>query len=180
VTFAFFAALASSAQAEHAETFLGLPMWIWQLVNLIGFLGVLVYFVARPLAQAFGRRQQAVEARILEARQRRQEAARLETEIHERLARLDQDIAEVKARGLAEGESARAALLQKADEEAERVKREAELEIARRLAFAREELRRTAADLTASAALQRLSSEVNDDDRRRLLDEALSNLGEHP
>ncbi len=177
---AVFAALASAAQAEHAETFLGLPMWIWQLVNLIGFLGVLVYFVARPLAQAFGRRQQAVEARILEARQRRQDAARLETEIHERLARLDQDIAEVKARGLAEGESARTALLQKADEEAERVKREAELEIARRLAFAREELRRTAADLTASAALQRLSSEVNDDDRRRLLDEALSNLGEHP
>jgi F-type H+-transporting ATPase subunit b len=180
VTVAVFAWLVFAAPAEHAETFLGLPMWIWQVLNLIGFLGVLVYFVARPLAQAFGRRQQAVEARILEARQRRQEAARLETEIHERLARLDQDIAEVKARGLSEGESARAALIQKADEEVERVRREAELEIARRLAFAREELRRAAADLTASAALQRLSSEVTDDDRRRLLDEALSNLGEHP
>ena len=180
MTVAVLSGLVFAAQAEHAETFLGLPMWIWQLVNLIGFLGVLVYFVARPLAQAFGRRQQAVEARILEAQQRRQEAARLETEIHERLARLDQDLAEVKARGLSEGESARAALIQKADEEVERVKREAELEIARRLAFAREELRRTAADLTASAALQRLSSEVTDDDRRRLLDEALSNLGDRP
>ena len=175
---AVFAALALGAPAEHAESFLGLPMWIWQLLNLIGFLGVLVYFIARPLAQAFGRRQQAVEERILEARQKRQEAARLETEIHERLARLDQDLAEVKARGLSEGESARAALIGKADEEAERVRRESEQEIARRLAFAREELRRTAADLTASAALQRLSSEVTDDDRRRLLDEALSNLGE--
>jgi F-type H+-transporting ATPase subunit b len=171
-------ALAFGAQAEHAESFLGLPMWLWQLANLIAFLGVLGYFVARPLAQAFGRRQQAVEARILEARQKRHEAARLETEIHERLARLDQDLAEVRARGLSEGESARAGLLQKADEEAERVRREAELEIARRLAFAREELRRTAADLTASAALQRLSSEVTDEDRRRLLDEALSSLGE--
>jgi F-type H+-transporting ATPase subunit b len=172
--------LAFAAPAEHAETFLGLPMWIWQLLNLIGFLGVLLYFVARPLAQAFGRRQQAVEERILEAQKRRQEAARLETEIHERLARLDQDLAEVKARGLSEGESARAALIQKADEEVERVKREAELEIARRLAFAREELRRAAADLTSSAALQRLSSEVTDEDRRRLLDEALSGLPERP
>jgi F-type H+-transporting ATPase subunit b len=180
VNVAVFAGLVLAAPAEHAETFLGLPMWIWQLLNLIGFLGVLVYFIARPLAQAFGRRQQAVEDRILEAQKRRQEAARLETEIHERLAQLDQDIAEVKARGLAEGESARAALIQKADEEVERVKREAELEIARRLAFAREELRRAAADLTASAALQRLSSEVTDDDRRRLLDEALSNLPERP
>ena len=76
MTVAVFAGLAFAAQAEHAETFLGLPMWIWQLLNLIGFLGVLGYFVARPLARAFGARQQAVEARILEARQRRQEAAR--------------------------------------------------------------------------------------------------------
>jgi len=177
VSVAGFAALALAAPAEHSESFLGLPMWLWQLVNLIAFLGVLGYFVARPLAQAFGRRQQAVEERIVQARQRREEAARLETEIHERLARLDQDLAEVRARGLSEGESARAALIRKADEEVERVKREAEHEIARRLAFAREELRRTAADLTASAALTRLSSEVTDDDRRRLLDEALSNLG---
>jgi F0F1-type ATP synthase membrane subunit b/b' len=94
------------------------------------------------------------------------------------LARLDQDLAEVKARA-SEGERPRGAHPE-ADEEVERVRREAELEIARRLAFAREELRRTAADLTASAALQRLSSEVTDDDRRRLLDEALSNLGERP
>ena len=96
-------ALALSALQEHGEKFLGLPMWIWQLVNLIAFLGVLGYFVARPLAQAFGRRQQEVEERIARARQRREEAARLETEIHERLARLDQDLAEVRARGLAEG-----------------------------------------------------------------------------
>ena len=171
-----FAALVLLSPAEESEKFLGLPMWIWQLANLIAFLGVLLYFVARPLAQAFGRRQQAVEDRIVEARRKREEAARLETEIHERMARLDRDLAEVRARGLAEGESARASLIRKADEEAERVRREAEQEIARRLAFAKEELRRAAADLMASAALSRLSSEITDDDRRRLLDEAVSEL----
>ena len=151
-------------------------MWIWQLVNLIAFLGVLVYFVARPLARAFASRQQAVEDRILQAQKKRAEAARLETEIHERMARLDRDLADVRARGLAEGESARAELVRKADEEAERVRREAEQEIARRLAFAREELRRAAADLTADAALARISSEITEEDRRRLLDEAVSEL----
>lgn len=171
-----FAALAMSSAAEGAETFLGLPMWIWQLVNLIAFLGVLVYFVARPLAQAFRSRQQAVEDRILQARQKREEAARLETEIHERMARLDRDLADVRARGLAEGETARAELLRKADEEVERVRREAEQEIARRLAFAREEIRRAAADLTTDAALSRIASEITDEDRKRLLDEALAEL----
>jgi len=165
--------------AEHeAERFLGLPMWIWQLANLIGFLWLLGYLVARPLARAFRGRQEAIEERIREAGKRREEAARLETEIHERMARLDRDLAEVRARGLAEGEAARAALVARADEEAERVRREAEAEIARRLTFAKEELRRTAADLIAASAIERLSAEMTDEDQKRLVDEAVRRLPE--
>ena len=155
---------------EETAGFLGLPMWIWQLANLAAFLGVLGYFVARPLAQAFRRRQDAVEERIRQARQRRAEAARLEAEIHERMAQLDRD--------LAEGEAARAALVARADEEALRVRREAEAEITRRLAFATEELKRIAADLIASAAIERLSTEINDEDHRRLVEEAVGRLSE--
>lgn len=164
--------------AEGAEGFLGVPMWIWQIANLVAFLAVLVYFVARPLAQAFRARQQAVEDRIVAGRRQREEAARLEREIHERMAQLDRDLAEVRARGLAEGEEARASLVRRADEEADRVRREAEEEIARRLAFAKEELRRAAADLTASGAIERLSVEINEEDRRRLLEEAVESLPE--
>ena len=170
--------LALASPAEEAEGFLGLPMWIWQLVNLAAFLGVLGYFVARPLAQAFRRRQEAVEERIRQARKWREDAARLEAEIHERMAQLDRDLADVRARGLAEGETARAALIVKADEEAERVRRESEQEISRRLAFAKEELRRAAADLTANLATERLSAEITEDDRRRLLEEAVESLPE--
>lgn len=169
--------LAALAAAEHeSEGFLGLPMWIWQLANLAAFLGVLGYFVARPLAKAFRARQDAVEERIRQARQQREDAARLETEIHERMAKLDVELADVRARGFTEGEAARAELLQRADAEAERVRREAEEEIARRLAFATEELRRAAADLTAAAAIERLSSEITPEDRRRLLEDSVGGL----
>jgi F-type H+-transporting ATPase subunit b len=171
-------ALLAAEPPEGSEGFLGLPMWIWQIANLAAFLGVMGYFVARPLAQAFRRRQQAVEDRIVQSRKQREDAARLETEIHERMAQLDRDLSEVRARGLAEGEEARAALIRKADEEAERVRREAEEEIARRLAFAKEELRRAAADLTAAAAIERLSVEITAEDRRRLLEEAVNSLPE--
>ena len=173
-----FPAVLLAEPAETAEGFLGLPMWIWQLVNLVAFLGVLGYFVVRPLTQAFRRRQQAVEDRIIQSRKQREEAARLETEIHTRMAQLDRDLAQVRARGLVEGEQARTELIRKADEEAERVRREVEEEIARRLAFAKEELRRAAADLTAAAAIERLSVEITPEDRRRLLEEAVKNLPE--
>jgi ATP synthase F0 subunit b len=171
--------LSSLGAAEHeAEKFLGLPMWIWQLANLVLFFAFLGYFVARPLAQAFRRRQEAIEEHIREARRRREEAARLENEIHERMARLDRELADIRARGVTEGEAAKTELLRRTDEEAERVRREAEEEIARRLAFATEELRRAAADLTAAAALERLSAEITPEDRRRLLEESVGRLSE--
>lgn len=169
--------LAQEAE-EHATTFLGLPLWLWQLVNLAAFLAVLLYFVARPLASMFRSRQLAVEARLREAKELRAEAARLGAEVHERMARLDQEIAEVRARGLAEGEAERVALSEKADREVERVRREAEEEIGRRLAVAKQDLRRVAADLTSATAREMLSSQITDDDRRRLLEEGVSRLAE--
>ena len=170
--------LAQEAE-EHASTFLGLPLWLWQLVNLVLFLGALLYFVARPLAAMFRNRQLAVEERLREAKALRAEAARLEAEVHERMARLDQEIAEIRARGLAEGETERATLSEKGDREVERVRREADEEIGRRLAAAKQELRRTAADLTAGVAREVLAAQINDEDRRRLLEESVARLGEN-
>jgi F-type H+-transporting ATPase subunit b len=170
--------LAAQEAEEHASTFLGLPLWIWQLVNLVAFLAVLLYFVARPLAAMFRNRQLAVEERLREAKALRAEAERLGAEVHERMARLDSEIEEIRGRGVADGETERAALSEKADLEVERVRRESEQEIGRHLAAARLELRRTAADLTAAAAREALSAQITDEDRQRLLQEGVSQLAE--
>lgn len=170
------ALLAASETEEHAAAFLGIPLWIWQLANLVLFLAVLLYFVARPIAAMFRKRQLEVEERLREAKALRAEAARLEVDVHERMARLDVEIAEIRARGISEGEAERAALAERADREVERVRREAEAEIGRRLAAAKLELKRTAADLTASTARDLLSSQITDDDRRRLLEESVTRL----
>jgi len=171
-------ALMAAETEEHAAAFLGLPLWIWQLANLVLFLGVLLYFVARPIAAMFRKRQLEVEERLREAKALRAEAARLEADVHARMARLDVEIAEIRARGVAEGEAERAALAERADREVERARREAEAEIGRRLAAAKLELKRTAADLTASTARELLSAQITDDDRRRLLEESVTRLGE--
>jgi len=171
-------ALAQQEAGEHAAAFLGLPLWLWQLVNLVLFLGVMLYFVARPLAAMFRKRQLEVEERLREAKALRAEAARLEAQVRERMVRLDQEIVEIRARGLTEGKAERAALSEKADLEVERVRREAEEEIGRRLAAAKQELRRVASDLTASAARELLAGEINEEDRRRLLEESVARLAE--
>jgi F-type H+-transporting ATPase subunit b len=171
-------ALAEQEAGEHAAAFLGLPLWLWSLVNLVLFLGVMLYFVARPLAAIFRKRQLEVEERLKEAKALRAEAARLEAQVQERMVRLDQEIVEIRARGIAEGEAERTALSERADREVERVRREAEEEIGRRLAAAKQELRRVAADLTANAARELLASQINEEDRRRLLEESVARLAE--
>ena len=162
--------------AEHAEKFLGLPMWIWQSANLALFLFLLYRFVGRPLAAAFRKRQEAVEAERKEAEKLKSEAERLSAEIRERLARLDGEIAAVAAQGKADGEAERAALISRADQEAERVKRDAAEEIERRAASARADLEKVASGLVASSAIDLLTREINDADRRRLLEDSVERL----
>ena len=161
---------------EEAAAFVGLPLWIWQIANLALFFGLLAYFVARPLAQAFRKRQEEVAARGREAERLRAEAGRLGAEIHERLSRLDRELSDVLARGSAEGEMERAALLARADGEAERVKRESIEEIERRLSAAHDALRQAAADLVARSATEIVAREITEDDRRRLLEEGVARL----
>lgn len=174
-TFPALAVLLQEA-GEHESRLLGIPMWIWQLANLAAFLAVLYYFVARPLVQVFRNQQLAVEERLKQARARREEAARLQAEVHERMSQLERELAEIRARGVAEGEAARAELIERADQESERVRREAEQEIARSLASAREALQRAAAELTAAGARDLLAREIDDRDRARLLEESLARL----
>jgi F-type H+-transporting ATPase subunit b len=168
--------LLAQGGSEHAATFLGLPLWLWQIANLILFFGLLAYFVARPLAQAFRKRQEDVEQRRKEAERQRAEAERLKADVRERLSKLERELEEVRARGVTEGEAERAALLDRAEREAERVRREAAEEIERRLVSAKEELKKTASDLVASAARELVTREMTDDDRRRLLEESVSRL----
>ena len=168
--------LIPEGEGEHAARFLGVPLWIWQILNLVLFFAVLLYFIARPMAEVFRKRQQEIEERRREAEKQRASVQQLSSEIRERTARLEREIEEVRRQGLAEGESARTALSERAREEAARVLKDSQEEIARRLADAKEELRQAAADLTAAAATEIVSREITDEDRRRLLSESVQKM----
>jgi F-type H+-transporting ATPase subunit b len=163
----------------HApQKFLGIPLTVWQLVNLVLFLAVLIYFVAKPMSAAFRARQLEIEKRAKEAEHRRAEVDRLAREIEERTARLEREIEEIRRQGVQDGQSAREELVARADAEVERTRKEAQEEIGRRLAEAKAELRQSAAALTAERAAEILKREINADDRRRLIDDGVSRLKE--
>ena len=163
-------------EAEETAKFLGLPIWIWQLANLVLFVGLLLYFVAKPLGAAFRARQVQIEERRREAEKKRASVENLAAEIRSRTAAIDKEIDEIRQRGRVDGEEARRALAERADVESERIRREAGEEIERRLAQAFGELRRTAAVLTATSATELLAREITPEDRERLLVDSVARL----
>ena len=165
-----------SEEAEHAGKFLGLPLWIWQFLNLALFIVLLYKLIARPLTEAFRKRQAEIENRRKEAEKQRAQVQQLASDLRERTAKVEREIAEIRKQGQLDGEEARAALAARADEEAERIRKDAGEEIERRLADAKAELRRTAADLTAAAASETLAREITPADRQRLLAESVATL----
>jgi F-type H+-transporting ATPase subunit b len=177
---AYPALLLVSEEGHELEKFLGLPLWIWQLLNLVLFLGVLLYLVAKPLSEAFRKRQVDIEERRKEAEKRRAAVDRLASDIRERTAKIEKDIEEIRKGGRADGEEARRALAARADEEAERIRKDAAEEIERRVSAARSELHRAAADLTAAAATELLSREITPADRERLIADSVSRLRDAP
>jgi F-type H+-transporting ATPase subunit b len=165
-----------SEEGPEASKLLGLPFWVWQLLNLVLFLAVLLYFVAKPLGDAFRKRQLEIEQRRQEAEKQRASVKRLAGDIRERTAIVEREIEEIRRQGRADGEEARRALATRAGEEAARIRKGAEEEIDRRVAAARDELRRTAADVAAKTAGEILTREITSADRERLLADGVSRL----
>ena len=170
------AALLVSEEGHEASKLFGLPFWVWQLLNLGLFLALLLYFVARPLGQAFRQRQDAIEQRRLEAEKQRAAVEGLARDIRERTAKIEKEIEEIRRQGVADGEEARRALAERADEEVTRIRKDSGEEIERRVAAAREELRQVAADLTGSTAAEILTREITPADRERLLADGVARL----
>lgn len=173
-----FATFASEEGGHAAATWMGVPLWIWQSINLVLFFYLLYRFVIRKLIDHFRQRQLDLEERLRLAEQQRRDAQNVAAEIRERMAKVEREVEGIRQQGRADGEVEKAALFARADEEARRVEKDAQAQIERRVSAAMAELRAAAADLTADAAKQIVAQNIEDADRKRLLEEGVGKLGE--
>ena len=149
---------------------------LWKTVNLLLFLGLLVYFLGKPFNQFFRKRREDLDELLDRAKKDREQALSLASEMRARLAQLEGEIVEIRRRGAAEGEAEKAAQIAAAEGEAENLRRTAAEEIERRLAAAKQELARAASGLAAVRAKEILSTSITDEDRKRLLDDSVQKI----
>jgi len=165
--------------ASSSGSFLISPnvgLMIWTLL----LFGISMYILAKlafpRISQALERRQNAIEDSIDQAEEIRRRANQLLEEYRERLAeaRSQADRIVERARKAAEVHERDAEVEAKARREhlMEQTRRDIEAETRRAIA----EIRREVADLTVMATEKVTRKALSDDDQRRLVEEALSEL----
>ncbi len=166
---------------DAAQLFLGLPITLWQTVNLVAFLGLLVWFLRKPVATFFGDRRREIGESLRKAEESRQRAEQLAAEMEARLGKLDQELEAIHEHAKKEAAAEQAELLRQAEEDSRKIVERARADMDTRVRHARKELTTYAGDLAVEIARDVLSKNVTQQDEDRLLREGLSALaGESP
>jgi F-type H+-transporting ATPase subunit b len=169
-------ALVFAILVDEGVTHLGVPDYIWLSLNLTAFLYILQRFIGRPMAAFLDSRREGIAEELQNARRQLEEADQLQAEVSKRLADVEQEVADLKARAVADGEAEASTIREQSKIDEERFLRRVDEEMARREAETRTRLAQDTADLTAQLARDLLAKEMTDEDRRRVFERSLEAL----
>ncbi len=150
---------------------------IAKLVNLILFIGVAIYFLRRPIKEAFRARQGSIRDELMRAEEEKAAAVAQLQEVEGRLARLDAEVEAIRAQAQKEAAEERARIERATEEEMRKIREQARREIESVSKVARAELRTFAAEQSVRLAEEMIRKEIRPEDDSRLTREYVAELG---
>ena len=165
--------------ASSSGSFLITPnvgLMIWTLL-LFGLSLYILWKLAFPrISEALDRRQHAIEESIDHAESVRKQADELLVEYQERLREARQQAEQILERSRKTAESREREIQAEAQERREQMMEQTRKDIEAETRRAIQEIRREVADLTVLATEKVTRKVLDDDDQRRLVEDALSEL----
>jgi F-type H+-transporting ATPase subunit b len=164
----------AAAAEEHAPA---IGQLLFPLINFLIFVYLLKRY-ALPLARDYlkSRREQVIAA-LKESGEAKQRAEALLRDYKGRLQRLDQETRQIRDALKAEGEREKTRLLAEAEESAARINADADFLADQETKLARQELRREIARAAQASAGKLVQDNLTAADRRRMVEEFLSEVG---
>jgi F-type H+-transporting ATPase subunit b len=149
---------------------------IWTLAVFLLLLFILSKFAWKPMMQGLEHRERAIHSALHEAQQAREEAARLRTQLEEQMRKANDQARTLLEEARRAGERTTAEMIAEAHKkiqaEHERLQREMNLAYAQ----ARRDLQTEAAQLATLVASKVIRRQMNHDDHRQLVEEALAEM----
>ena len=173
------AAVSHLTVAASSGSFLITPnvgLMIWTLL-LFGISMYILWKLAFPrISEALDRRQHAIEESIDHAEKTRRDADELLAEYRERLQEARSQAEQILDRARKTGEATERNAQENAEQRRQQLMEQTRREIESETRRAIQEIRREVADLTVLATEKVTRKVLDDDDQRRLVEDALSEL----
>lgn len=151
-------------------------LMIWTIVMFFLTLFILKRYVFGPLGASIEKRRTAIQQSIEEAESSRDEAVKLLDDYKTRLAEARKEADELRDRGRRDGERERTSIVTAAEGQRERILADSQQQVDAQGRAAMASVRDDVASIALAAAEKVTRKSLNDDDHRRLVEEALKEI----
>ncbi len=151
-------------------------LFIGHVFNVIVFVYVLYYFLKSPVKEVIKTKRSELLKKLKEADEKEKESAERLKEIEDRMNGLKNEIEDILKRTEQIALKEKEKILQKAKEEADKIKKLAELEVENKLNAAKLELKRYMAELASQRAEEMVKSAITESDIDKSMEKYFSEL----
>lgn len=169
-----------AAAQEHEGPVLNSDYWWDQFIkffNVALVVGLLVFFLRKPVIGFFRKRAEQIEDDLLAAKEARAEAEAHLRKVEEELAGLEAKLKEIRDNAVREGEMEKQRIIDSAAEDAARIIAGGEREIENRVKSGRLELKRYAAQLAVERARKLIEERLDDATDKAIIERTLAGIG---
>ncbi len=150
---------------------------IFRILNFAVLIYLLVRFGAKRVGDGLAERRQAIKDEIEDLEERKAVAENSYREFAAKLAIIERDIDTIVDKAVAQAEVEKARIIEKAEQAAEDIKRQAEMAIQKELMDARRTLKDEVADQAAVLAEELIVRNLTEDDQVKIVEEYLDRVG---
>jgi F-type H+-transporting ATPase subunit b len=150
---------------------------LWKFINLFLFAVVMIYFLKRPLSDAFRSRRENIRQELLKAQQEKEQALAQLAEVQSRLDRLDSEVVGIQEQSKSEAQVERKRIARETEQEIRKLREQSQREILGAGKVARHELRRFAAQQSVKLAEEIVRREIGPEDDARLIELNVEQMG---
>ena len=151
---------------------------IWTIINFCILLFALGKVMWKPLLKMLATREQEVAGNLARAEEAKQASEKMRQDLTDELAKAETKARDIITQAMSEAEAARQQTLGRAQSEADHLLEKAQETISREKDRALAELREEVAGLAVEAAAKVVGKVMTPDDHRRLMNDAVREVGD--
>ena len=149
----------------------------WRVVNFAALMIILVKFAAKPIGAGLAARRKQVKDELEDLEARKVVAEKSYRDFEAKLATVEKDIDAIVDRAIAQAEIEKTKILEKAEQAAADIKRQAELAIQKEIMEAKRTLKNEVADQAAAMAEALIVQNLTPVDQVKIVEDYLAKVG---